>query len=126
MKTLDIGLPQHAQPFSWAVKTQSIVFTAHGPIRADGTLDDGALETQTRLTFDNLKRTAEAAGGSLRDVAQVLIYLKDIADMPKVDAIYREYFSAPYPNRSSVGVAGLAHPGMKIEIVAYIAVNDPA
>ncbi|SDV48185.1 RidA family protein [Chitinasiproducens palmae] len=126
MKTLDIGLPQHSQPFSWAVQTQSIVFTAHGPIRADGTLDDGSIEVQTRLTFDNLRRAAEAAGGSLRDVAQVLIYMKDVTDMPAIDAIYREYFSAPYPNRSSVGVAGFVHPGMKIEIVAYIAVGDKA
>lgn len=124
MKTLDVGLPQHSQPFSWAVQTRSITFTAHGPIRPDGSLDDGSIEQQTRLTFDNLKRTAEAAGGSLRDVAQVLIYMKDVADMPKIDAIYREYFSAPWPNRSSVGVAGFAHPGMRIEIVAYLALGE--
>ena len=55
----------------------------------------------------------------MADVAQVLIYMTDVADMPAIDAVYREFFEAPYPNRSSMGVAGLVVPGMKIEIVAY-------
>ncbi|MBO9646832.1 MAG: RidA family protein, partial [Pseudacidovorax sp.] len=36
-----------------------------------------------------------------------------------IDAVYREFFEAPYPNRSSAAVAALVVPGMKIEIVAY-------
>lgn len=45
--------------------------------------------------------------------------LAGAADMPAVDAVYREYFEPPYPNRSSVAVAALAVPGMRIELVAY-------
>ncbi|MDT4887843.1 putative aminoacrylate peracid reductase RutC [compost metagenome] len=62
----------------------------------------------------------ERAGKTLDDVAQVLIYMTDVADMPAIDAVYREFFKAPWPNRSSAGVA-LVVPGMKIEIVAYVA-----
>ena len=118
-EVVDCGLPALAQPFSWAVKGADILFTAHGPVRQDGTIDIGPIEDQARLTFSNLRRAVQAAGGTLADVTQVLIYLLNIKDMPAIDAVYREFFAAPYPNRSSAAVAGLVVPGMKIEIVAY-------
>ena len=119
-QVIDVGLPALQQPFSWAVKaTGAMLFTAHGPVRQDGTIDIGSIEAQTRLTFDNLRRTLEAAGGTLADVTQVLIYMTEVTDMPAIDAVYREFFEAPYPNRSSAAVAALVVPGMKIEIVAY-------
>lgn len=119
---VDTGLPALAQPFSWAVKASGLLFTAHGPVRPDGSIDTGAIEDQARLTFANLRRAVEAAGGSLGDVTQVLIYMTDVQDMPRIDAVYREFFAAPYPNRSSMGVSGLVVPGMKIEVVAYAAI----
>ncbi|MBL0419217.1 RidA family protein [Ramlibacter sp. AW1] len=119
-EVLDCGLPALSQPFSWVVRsTGRMVFTAHGPVRLDATIDTGPVEQQARLTFDNLRRAVQAADGTLENVTQVLIYLTDIADMKAVDNVYREVFSAPYPNRSSVAVSALAVPGMKIEIVAY-------
>lgn len=119
-QVIDVGLPALKQPFSWAVKaTGAMLFTAHGPVRTDGTIDTGPIEAQTRLTFENLRRAVQAGGGSMADVTQVLIYMTDVADMPAIDAVYREFFEAPYPNRSSAAVAALVVPGMKIEIVAY-------
>ena len=117
---IDTGLPPLAQPFSWAVKASgAMLFTAHGPVRTDGTIDTGAIDAQAHLTFANLAQTLSAAGGTLNHVTQVLIYMTDVADMPAIDAVYREFFTAPYPNRSSAAVAALVVPGMKIEIVAY-------
>jgi enamine deaminase RidA (YjgF/YER057c/UK114 family) len=116
---VDTGLPPLKQPFSWAVKAAGLLFTAHGPVRPDGTIDTGPIEGQARLTFGNLQRAVTAAGGGLADVTQVLIYMTDVSDMPAIDAVYREFFEAPYPNRSSMGVSALVVPGMKIEIVAY-------
>lgn len=119
-QVIDTGLPPLRQPFSWAVKASGqMLFTAHGPVRPDGSIDTGPIEQQTRLTLANLRNAVHAAGGTLADVTQVLIYMTDVADMPAIDAVYREFFAAPYPNRSSMGVAGLVVPGMKIEIVAY-------
>ena len=118
-EVIDVGLPSLKQPFSWAVKAAGLLFTAHGPVRTDGTIDSGPIEAQARLTFGNLQCAVTAAGGSLQDVTQVLIYMTDVKDMPAIDAVYREFFEAPYPNRSSMGVSGLVVPGMKIEIVAY-------
>ncbi len=119
-QVIDIGLPPLKQPFSWAVKgTGQMLFTAHGPVRQDGSIDTGSIEVQARLTFQNLQMAVEAAGGTMADVCQVLIYMTDVKDMPAIDAVYREFFSAPYPNRSSAGVAALVVSGMKLEIVAY-------
>ncbi len=121
-EVIDVGLPPLKQPFSWAVKARGLLFTAHGPVRHDGTIDTGPIEQQARLTFTNLQRACVAAGGTLDDVVQVLIYMTDVADMPAIDAVYREFFNPPYPNRSSAGVA-LIVPGMKLEIVAYAMVD---
>ena len=120
---LDVGLPALGQPFSWAIKADlsrsHLLFTAHGPVRPDGTIETGDVSAQARLTFANLRQAVVAAGGNLADVAQVLIYMTDVADMPAIDAVYREFFAPPYPNRSSAAVAALVVPGMKLEIVAY-------
>lgn len=122
-QVIDCGLPALKQPFSWAVKGGGLLFTAHGPVRPDGSIDTGAVADQARLTFANLRSAVGAAGGTMQDVTQVLIYLTDVNDMATVDAVYREYFEPPYPNRSTCAVAGLVVPGMKIEIVAYAAIG---
>lgn len=124
-EVIDVGLPPLKQPFSWAVKSAGMLFTAHGPVRSDGSIDTGPIEDQARLTFANLQRAVQAAGGTLADVTQVLIYMTDVQDMPAIDAVYREFFEAPWPNRSSAAVAGLVVPGMKIEIVAYAMIPAP-
>jgi len=120
-EVIDVGLPPFKQPFSWMVRAGGVLYTAHGPVREDGSVDTtGTIEQQARLTFANLQRAVERAGKTMDDVAQVLIYMADVVDMPAIDAVYREFFRAPWPNRSSAGVA-LVVPGMKIEIVAYVA-----
>lgn len=119
-QVIDVGLPPLKQPFSWMVRSGGFLFTAQGPVRPDGSIDTGPIEQQARLTLANLKRAVEAGGSTMDDVAQVLIYMTDVNDMPVIDQVYREFFRAPYPNRSSMGVA-LVVPGMKLEIVAYAA-----
>lgn len=119
-QVVDVGLPPLKQAFSWAVKAKGeMLFTVNGPVRPDGSIDMGSIEQQARLTFANLQRATQAAGGSLENVTQVLIYMTDVADMDSIDKVYREFFSAPFPNRASVGVAALVEPGMKLEVLAY-------
>ena len=119
-QVVDVGLPPLKQAFSWAVKAKGeMLFTVNGPVRPNGSIDTGSIEQQARLTFANMLRATQAAGGSLENVTQVLIYMTDVADMDIIDKVYREFFSAPFPNRASVGVAALVEPGMKLEVVAY-------
>ena len=121
-QVIDIGMPSIGQPFSWAVKAGGLLFTTHGPVHSDGSIDTGPLEQQTRLTLENIRKAITAAGGQMSDVAQVLIYMTDGKDMPVIDRIYREFFEAPYPNRSSMAVRGLVAPGMRVEMVVYAAI----
>ncbi|UIF87438.1 RidA family protein [Cupriavidus sp. UYPR2.512] len=113
-------LPAPSQPFSWATHAGSLMFTAHGAVDSAGQIAGADITAQARLTFDNLVAAVAAAGASMTDVAQVLIYMRDARDMAAIDVVYREYFTAPYPNRASVAVAGFVHPAMLIEVVAYV------
>lgn len=118
---ISTGLPEPRQPFSWATHAGGLMFTAHGPVDADGAIAGHDIAEQARLTFGNLAQAVKAAGARMQDVAQVLLYMADAKDMAAIDAEYRTFFAAPYPNRTSVAVAGFAHPQMLIELVAYVA-----
>ena len=116
-------LPGEDAPIEWAVSADGVLYTAQIPIRTDGSIETGDIEKQADLTFDNLKKTLAAAGGSLADVTQVLVYLTGKEHFAKMNEVYRRYFSKPYPNRATVIVAGLMVPGAFIEIVAYAHLN---
>jgi 2-iminobutanoate/2-iminopropanoate deaminase len=114
------GLPQSSRPlFEWAVTANGTLYTAQIPVGADGVVVAGGIEAQVQQVFQNLFQTLEAAGASIRDVAQVLIYVTDRAWLPVVNAVWLRHFEAPFPNRASVVVAGLARGDMLIELVAY-------
>lgn len=117
-KPVKTGLPVPSAPIEWATLVDGVLYTAQIPIKAGGAIESGDIRTQTRLTLDNLKQTLAAAGGTLSDVAQVLVYLPDPKDFPGMNEVYGQYFAAPYPNRATI-VAQLMVPGARIEIVAY-------
>ncbi|MFK8258829.1 RidA family protein [Erwinia sp. AnSW2-5] len=117
MRTIiDTGLPDIGQPFSWATQGGGMLFTAHGPVNPDGSVEIGSSEKQITLTFDNLAMTLKAAKINSDNVLQVIVYLTDERDILLLDVIYKRYFNAPYPNRSTVIIEKLVVPGMKIEI----------
>jgi 2-iminobutanoate/2-iminopropanoate deaminase len=111
-------LPSENVPIEWATIADGILYTAQIPIREDGSIETGDIAKQATLTLDNLKRTVEAAGGSMDDVTQVLVYLTSPDVFPGMNAVYQTYFRKPYPNRATI-VAGLMVKGAQIEIVAY-------
>ena len=126
MKTaVNTGLKRANAPIEWATLADGILYTAQIPMRADGSIEDGDIGTQTALTLDNLKRTVAAAGGTLADVAQVLVYLPHPGDFAGMNAVYERYFRPPYPNRATI-VADLMVAGARIEIVAYAHVGSGA
>ena len=111
------GLAPPGPPYSPVVVSGDHVFTA-GQIAqdADGNLVGDTIEEQTRQVLENLRTCLEAAGSSLDEVVKVLAFLSDLGDFPGYNAVYGEFFSEPYPARSSVGAA-LA-PGVLVEIEA--------
>ena len=102
-------------PIEWAVKADNVLYATMVPLSEDGKPELGEPEAQVRLTFENMKKTLEAAGGTLTDVTMVQVFVTDMAHMEKVNKVWTEYFEAPYPNRASICVSGLVAPGMIIE-----------
>ncbi|WP_315928163.1 RidA family protein [Mesorhizobium sp. SP-1A] len=120
-EVVDWGLPQNKGPVSNAVKAGGKVYTvqiprdpASGEVRVEGDIRD-----QTRRCLSNLDKVMKAAGGSLADVVQVLVYLVEGADAEGMNAVYKEFFKEPYPNRATVVVKELLVPGMRIEMVVH-------
>ncbi|WP_233852190.1 RidA family protein [Paraburkholderia sp. HD33-4] len=120
---IPVGLPEPNQPFSWATHANGLMFTAHGPVDASGAIAGDGIAEQARLTFANLAQAVRSAGARMEDVVQVLMYMADAREMSIIDAEYRKVFQAPYPNRACVAVQGFAHPDMRIELVAYVALG---
>ncbi|GAB1575535.1 MULTISPECIES: RidA family protein [Bordetella] len=122
IEVVDTGIAKSKGPISGAVVAAGsrILYTAQVPKNpATGEIVAGDIEAQARQALSNLKQTVEAAGGSMANVAQVLIYLVDGADAPVMNRVYAEFFTPPYPNRATVVVKELLAPGMRIEMVAH-------
>ncbi|MBI4056890.1 MAG: hypothetical protein HY399_05005 [Elusimicrobia bacterium] len=85
----------------------------------------GGIEPQTRQALENLKAVLKAAGGSLKDVADVTITIKDMAaNKAGLEKVYREYFQAPFPKRTLVEVSEIPLPTedtiVMIDMEAYV------
>jgi 2-iminobutanoate/2-iminopropanoate deaminase len=112
--------PSPVGPYSQAIVAGGFVF-ASGQIPLDpasGKLVEGDIEAQTARVLDNLSKVLEAAGSSLDHVVRASVYLADLADFPRVNAVYARYFTAdPKPARTTVQVAALPL-GAQVEIDA--------
>jgi len=114
--------PAAIGPYSQAVRSGNTVFLS-GQIPLDpatGQLVEGDIAAQSRRVFDNLQAVCQAAGGSLDQVVRIGIYLTDLGDFAAVNAVMADYFSAPYPARSTIEVAGLPR-GARVEVDAILA-----
>lgn len=109
--------PKAIGPYSQAVSHGQMIFTS-GQIALDpeaGTIVEGDFEIKARRVFDNLKAVLEVAGADFNDVVRATVYLTDLSDFPKLNAIYEEYMGSHRPSRSTVGVAALPM-GSPVEI----------
>lgn len=113
-------------PYSQAVRTENMVFTA-GQIGLDpATMEivSGGIEAETRQALNNLKQVLEAANSGLNYVVKTTVFLQNMADFPRMNAVYAEFFPENPPARSAVEVAALPK-GVEVEIEA-IALTTPA
>lgn len=116
--------PKAIGPYSQAIKTDTMVYTAGQIGFEPSTMEivKGGVEAETRQALTNLKNILEAAGSGLEHVVKTLVFLQDMADFPKMNAIYTEYFPENPPARSTVQVAALPKGALvEIEAVALIA-----
>jgi 2-iminobutanoate/2-iminopropanoate deaminase len=111
--------PKAIGPYSQAVLTESLLFTA-GQVGLDPAtmeLVEGGIEAQTRQVLTNLKHVLETADSGFKTT----VFLQDMGDFAKMNAVYAEFFPENPPARSTVQVAGLPKGALvEIECVALL------
>lgn len=111
--------PKAIGPYSQAVRVGPMLFLA-GQIPIDpksNQLVVGTIEEETKLVLDNLKAVLEASGMSMANVVSTTVFMKDLNDFPKMNAVYATYFPSSPPARATVQVARLPRD-VKVEIAA--------
>lgn len=116
--------PKAIGPYSQGIIANGFVFCS-GQIPLDpvtGDLNNGTVEEQTRQVLKNLAAVLAAAGSSLDDVVKTTVFLQDMNDFGKMNAVYAEFFKTPNPARAAIQVARLPRD-VKVEIEAIALVK---
>ncbi|MFM7229967.1 MAG: Rid family detoxifying hydrolase [Synechococcus sp.] len=113
------GAPAPVGPYNQAVKAGGLLFCS-GQIALDpaagALVGDGDVEAETRQVLANLVAVLQAAGSSPQQVVRTTVFLTDLADFGRVNALYAEVFDGPVaPARACVQVAALPK-GARVEI----------
>ena len=118
------GAPDAIGPYSQGIRAGELVFTA-GQVGIDPTTGDlvEGVAAQAERALRNLTAILDAAGVALDRVVKTTIFLADMGDFATVNEVYASHFSAPYPARSTVAVAGLPK-GALVEIEAVAVAPD--
>ena len=115
--------PKAIGPYSQAVRVGNTIYlSGQTPLDpASGELVVGDIAAQTRRLFDNLQAVCGAAGITFAQIARVGIYLTDLSNFAAVNGVMKEYFSEPFPARSTIGVAALPRNAqVEIDAIAVI------
>jgi 2-iminobutanoate/2-iminopropanoate deaminase len=113
--------PEPIGPYSQALIADGVLYCS-GQVPLDpetGELVEGGIAEQARRCLQNLGAVCKAAGAALEDAARITIYLTEIESFPAVNEVYAEFFSEPFPVRSTVGVAALPK-GAMVEMDATV------
>lgn len=115
------SVPPPKGPYSPAIRAGGFVYVSGQTPRnaVSGELVGNDISTQTRQTLSNVQRILSEAGATLQDVVSVTIYLENVDDWAAMNAVYTEFFSAPFPSRTAVG-SSLRDILVEISVIAYI------
>jgi 2-iminobutanoate/2-iminopropanoate deaminase len=111
--------PKAIGPYSVGIRAFPWVFCS-GQAGLDpetGELVPGGIEAETRQTITNLKNVLESAGSSLDEVVKTTVFLRDMADFSRMNAVYAKFFTGTPPARSTIQAAALPK-GAAVEIEA--------
>jgi 2-iminobutanoate/2-iminopropanoate deaminase len=113
--------PAAIGPYSQAIQTEKWIFTSGQigiKLNTAGLISDEAGQ-QIRQGLENLRQVVLASGYTLDHVVKTTVFLTDMNDFSTMNEIYGEFFSAPFPARSTVAVAQLPL-NAKFEIEAIL------
>lgn len=107
-------------PYSQGIDVGNMIFfSGQLPIDSQtGTMPEG-IEAQTTQSLNNVKGLLESQGLDLSNVVKTTVFLNDMNDFVKMNEVYAQYFTQPYPARSAVEVARLPKDALvEIEVIA--------
>ena len=113
--------PAAIGPFSQAVQAGNMLFVS-GQLPVDpktGEFAGNDIETQTKQSLTNIAAVLEEAGFSMSDVVKTTVFMQNMDDFAKMNAVYASCFSEPFPARAAVEVGCLPKKALvEIEAVA--------
>jgi len=117
---MSTSTPAAPPPLSKARRAGDLLFLAGQlPRDANGQIVPGDIAVQTRQALSNIIGVLEANGATAADVVKVTVWITDRSHYEAFNAVYREFFQAPFPARSVVVSGLVADADVEIEAVAY-------
>jgi 2-iminobutanoate/2-iminopropanoate deaminase len=123
MKIIDTNTaPKAIGPYSQAVVINGMLYSSGQiPLTPDGELVTGDIEAQTEQVFRNLKAVLASAGASLGDVVKTTVFVRDLNDFVRLNAVYERQFGTHKPARSTVEVARLPRDAaVEVEVICRL------
>ena len=115
--------PKAIGPYSQAIVHAGVAYLS-GQIPMDpatGQIVDGDIAVQTERVLENLKAVLEACGASFETVLRTGVFLRDMADFPKMNEVYGKYFAGQNPARSTIQAARLPRDvAVEIDCIAAV------
>jgi 2-iminobutanoate/2-iminopropanoate deaminase len=109
--------PTSHLPFSPCVVVGNLIFVSgQASVDKAGNIITDTFEGEFRRSMENVRLVLEAAGSDLAHVVQTRIYIRDAANLPLYNQLYREYFPQPAPARTTI--TDCLPPDLKYEAVA--------
>jgi 2-iminobutanoate/2-iminopropanoate deaminase len=110
-----------AGPYSHIVEAGDFLFLSGiDPMDlAKGLIVADDIEKATEIVMENMKMSLESVGSSMDKVVKVTVFMRDMADFNKLNAVYARYFAQDPPARTCVAVKEV--PGnfpLKVEAIA--------
>ncbi len=118
-----VGLPDTPLPFSLATRVGNLLFVSgQASVDKSGAIVPGTFEEEFRRAMENLRAVLEAAGSDLAHVAQVRAYVREAGNLALYNRLYREYFAAPFPARTTL--TGCLPDTLHFEIECLAVINE--
>ena len=117
--TADAAAGGTARPFAKAVRAGDFVFVSGQVPAREGEIVTGGIVAQTEQTMQNLIEVLALAGCTLQDVVKVNIWLDDPRDFTSFNAVFKKYFAAAPPARSTVQSSLMVDAKIEMDVTAY-------
>ena len=113
--------PKAVGPYSSALRAGQLLFVS-GQVPLDpktGSMVGGDIATQARQVLRNIGALLDVDGLSYASVVRTTVFLADMGDFAAMNEVYREFFTEPYPARSTIQAARLPRDArIEIDVIA--------